>query len=36
MNEAATFAEVQTECLALLLSTILCLMIAATIFSWNE
>lgn len=36
MNEAATFSDVQTECLVLFLSTLLFLFIASRIFSWNE
>jgi ABC-2 type transport system permease protein len=36
MNEAATLADIQVECGILLLSTIICLAIAALLFSWNE
>jgi ABC-type polysaccharide/polyol phosphate export permease len=36
MNEAATFADVQLECALLLVSTLVCLAIAALLFSWNE
>ncbi len=36
MNEAATFADVGLECALLLVSTLVCLAIAALLFSWNE
>jgi len=36
MNEGATYPEVQGECAILILTTILFLLIASTIFSWNE
>lgn len=36
MNEAATFADVGFECSLLLLSTLICLGLAALLFSWNE
>ena len=36
MNEGATFGDVQWECLILLLTTLLFLLIASRIFSWNE
>jgi ABC-2 type transport system permease protein len=36
MNEAATLADIQVECGILLLSTIICLSVAALLFSWNE
>ena len=36
MNEAATLSDIRLECGILLLSTIICLGIAAKLFSWNE
>ena len=36
MNEGATFGDVQRECIILLLTTLLFLLIASNIFSWNE
>ena len=36
MNEGATFTEVQSECIFLLLFTGVALIIAARLFSWNE
>lgn len=36
MNEGATFTDVQTECIVLIIATILSLTLAARIFSWNE
>ncbi len=36
MNEAATFGDIQFECVILALSTLICLGIAAMLFSWNE
>lgn len=36
MNEGATLADVQWECLILILTTLLFLLIASRIFSWNE
>ncbi len=36
MNESATFADIHFECGILVLSTIVCLGIAARLFSWNE
>ncbi len=36
MNEGGTFADVQFECGILLLGTVVALVIAATLFSWNE
>jgi len=36
MNDGATLADVQSECLILIAITLICLTIAARIFSWNE
>ncbi|MBB5348150.1 ABC transporter permease [Desulfoprunum benzoelyticum] len=36
MNEGGTFADVHFECGILLLGTVVALVIAATLFSWNE
>ncbi len=36
MSDGATFADVRWECGLLLLSTMICLSIAALLFSWNE
>ncbi len=36
MNEGGTFTDVSFECGLLLLSTVVCLAFAATLFSWNE
>jgi ABC-type multidrug transport system permease subunit len=36
MNDGATLADVQSECLILIATTLICLTIAAKIFSWNE
>ncbi len=36
MNEAATLTDVQGECFLLIISTLLFLLIASMIFSWNE
>lgn len=36
MSEAATFSDVQIECSVLALTTLLFLLIASRIFSWNE
>ncbi|MDP3694829.1 MAG: ABC transporter permease, partial [Desulfocapsaceae bacterium] len=36
MNDGATLADVQGECLILIAITLICLTIAAKIFSWNE
>jgi ABC-type multidrug transport system permease subunit len=36
MNDGATLAEVSGECTILLAITALCLVLAATLFSWNE
>ncbi|HSO10547.1 MAG TPA: ABC transporter permease, partial [Desulfoprunum sp.] len=36
MNEGGTFADVQFECGILLLGTVVALVIAAALFSWNE
>ena len=36
MNDGATLADVQGECLILIAITLICLTIAARIFSWNE
>lgn len=36
MNEGATFGDVQGDCLVLILTSILFLIVASKIFSWNE
>ena len=36
MSDGASFADVQWECGVLLVSTMICLSIAALLFSWNE
>lgn len=36
MNEGAAFTEVQSECIFLIVFTVIALIIAARIFSWNE
>jgi len=36
MNEGGSFTEVQFECGVLLLGTVVALVIAAALFSWNE
>jgi ABC-type multidrug transport system permease subunit len=36
MSETATFTDVQFECGILFFSTLICLVIAARLFSWNE
>lgn len=36
MNEAATFGDIQGECLVLIITTILFLLVASRIFSWNS
>jgi ABC-2 type transport system permease protein len=36
MSDGASFADVQWECGVLLVSTMICLSIAAMLFSWNE
>jgi ABC-2 type transport system permease protein len=36
MNEAATFTDIQGECAILAISTLVCLVIGALLFSWND
>lgn len=36
MNDGATLAQVSTECLVLIGVTLFCLVVGATLFSWNE
>jgi ABC-type multidrug transport system permease subunit len=36
MNDGATLADVQSECFILVITTLLCLTLAAKLFSWNE
>ncbi len=36
MNDGATLADIQSECLILVATTLICLKVAAGIFSWNE
>jgi ABC-type polysaccharide/polyol phosphate export permease len=36
MNEGGTFTDVRFECGVLLLSTVVCLAVAAALFSWND
>jgi ABC-2 type transport system permease protein len=36
MNDGATLADVQSECIILVIITLLCLTLAAKLFSWNE
>ena len=36
MNDGATLVDVQSECFILILITLICLTIAAKLFSWNE
>jgi ABC-type multidrug transport system permease subunit len=36
MNDGATLIDVQNECLVLIATTLICLTIAAKLFSWNE
>jgi len=36
MNDGATLADIQGECLILVFITLICLIIAARLFSWNE
>jgi ABC-type multidrug transport system permease subunit len=36
MNDGATLADIQSECLILAATTVICLTVAAGIFSWNE
>lgn len=36
MNEAATLGDIQGECTILLVSTLVCMIIGALLFTWNE
>lgn len=36
MNDGATLAEVSSQCLMMLTVTLFCLVVGATLFSWNE
>jgi ABC-type multidrug transport system permease subunit len=36
MNDGATLADVRSECFILVITTLLCLTLAAKLFSWNE
>ncbi len=36
MNDGASLVDVQSECLVLIATTLICLTIAAKLFSWNE
>ncbi|MBU0674280.1 MAG: ABC transporter permease [Proteobacteria bacterium] len=36
MNDGATLAQVSGDCLALIITTLICLVLGATLFSWND
>ena len=36
MNDGATLVDVQSECIILVITTLLCLTLASKLFSWNE